>query len=157
MKQRNKAVPAAYIILEKDGQILIGRRANTSYQDGNYQMPAGHVEASEAPTAAAVREAKEEIGVDINPSDFELVHTMHRPAHDATGDRIDLFFRTRVWKGKVENKEPLKCEDLHWASYNELPVNMVPHVKHALECIAQGKAYSELNTEFLKKAGVYSL
>ena len=61
MKTRNKAVPAVYLILERDNKILIARRANTGYEDGNYQVPAGHVEEAELPTEAVIREAKEEV------------------------------------------------------------------------------------------------
>lgn len=55
MATRNKAIPAVYIFLEKDGKFLIARRCNTGYQDGNYQVPAGHVDEGELPTEAMVR------------------------------------------------------------------------------------------------------
>ena len=68
MKIRNKAVPAVYILLEQGGKVLLGRRCNTGYQDGNYQVPAGHVEEGELPTEAIIRETKEEVNVDLAPS-----------------------------------------------------------------------------------------
>jgi len=71
MKTRNKAIPASYLFLEKDGKILVARRCNTGYQDGKYQIPAGHVEMGELPTEALIRETKEEIGIDLNPADLE--------------------------------------------------------------------------------------
>ena len=43
MKIRNKTVPAAYIILKKDGKVLLARRCNTGYEDGNYHITSGHV------------------------------------------------------------------------------------------------------------------
>ena len=48
MANRNKAIPAVYIFLEKDGKFLIARRCNTGYQDGNYQVPAGHIDDNRA-------------------------------------------------------------------------------------------------------------
>ena len=33
MKIRNKAVPAVYILLEKEDKILLGKRSNTGYQE----------------------------------------------------------------------------------------------------------------------------
>ncbi len=99
MKIRNKPVPAVYILLEKEGKILLGRRMNTGYQDGNYQVPAGHVEEGELPTEAIIREAKEEVNVDLSLNDLELVHVEYRPKHDPSGDRIDLFFKAKKWGG----------------------------------------------------------
>ena len=91
-KERNKAVPAVYLILEKDGEVLLGRRKGSGYFDGWYALPAGHVEADELPLAALVRETKEEIDVSINLEDLKLVYTMYRPKHDETGERFDMFF-----------------------------------------------------------------
>jgi len=39
-KLRNNAVTAVYLLLKKDGKILVGKRCNTGYHDGKYQVPA---------------------------------------------------------------------------------------------------------------------
>src|SRR3989344_1067549 len=135
MKIRNKAVPAVYILLEQDGKILLGKRCNTGYQDGNYQVPAGHVEEGELPTEAIIRETKEEVNVDLNLNNLELVHASYRPKHDPTGDRVDFFFKAKQWSGEIKNMEPSKCDDLNWFYWNNLPENMTFHVREALECI----------------------
>ena len=61
-RDRNKAVPASYLFLQKGDGILLMRRQNSGYYDGWYTVPAGHVEAGELPVDALLREAKEEIG-----------------------------------------------------------------------------------------------
>jgi len=157
MKERNKATPAVYLFLEKGEKFLIVRRCNTGYQDGNYQVPAGHVEMGELPSEAIIREAKEEIGIDLLPKDLELVHVSYRPKHDQTGDRVDFFFRARKWKGDVQNAEPNKCDDLKWVALSDLPKNFTPHVKDALECVGKGIFFKELDISFLKKNGLYLL
>jgi mutator protein MutT len=157
MKERNKAIPAAYVFLEKNGEVLIARRCNTGYQDGNYQVPAGHVEMGELPSEALIREAKEEIGIDISPGDLTLVHVSYRPKHDNTDNRVDFFFRATTWSGEVTNMEPNKCDDLRWVSYDKLPTNVTPHVKDAIECVQKGVFYKELDITFLKKTGLYQL
>lgn len=156
-KERNKAVPAVYLLLEKGGQILVARRCNTGYQDGNYQVPAGHVEDGELPKAAMVREAKEEISIDLKEEDLELVHTSYRPKHDETGNRVDLFFRATKWSGEVLNAEPHKCDDLRWISPNELPSNMTLHVRMAIQEAQKGVVYSEVGKDLLKEQGLYML
>jgi mutator protein MutT len=157
MTDRNKATPAVYIILEKDDKILIARRCNTGYEDGNYQVPAGHVDEGELPTEAMVREAKEEIGIKINSQDLELVHTMYRTKHNETGDRLDLFFKAHTWSGEVSNTEPHKCDDLCWVEPDKLPNNFTPHVRYAIECVFKGVKYSEIDVEFSKLHGRYNI
>ncbi len=157
MKLRNKAIPAVYILLEQDGKILLGRRCNTGYADGQYQVPAGHVDEGELPTEAMVREVKEEIGIDVLSSDLELVHISYRPKHDDSDNRIDLFFKAKKWSGEIKNMEPHKCDDLQWFSVNKLPENMTFHVAKALNCIQKGIFYDEIGIDVLKEKGFYKL
>ena len=39
--------------------------------------------------------------------------------------------------------EPDKCDDLSWFSLDQLPDNMIPYVKHAIECFRERIIYSE--------------
>ena len=131
------------------------RRCNTGYQDGNYQVPAGHVDAGEIPSEALIREVKEEIGISIKPEDVKFVHTSFRPMMDKTGDRVDYFFEVDKWTGDVTNCEPDKYDDLIWVETDALPENTIPHVRVALECIKKGQPFSELSIAFLKESGMY--
>lgn len=150
MKTRNKAIPAVYLFLEKDEKILVARRCNTGYQDGNYQVPAGHVEEGELPTEALMREAKEEVGIDIDLADLEIVHVSYQPKHDETGDRVSFFFRAKKWSGEVTNMEPHKCDDLKWVSVNEIPENTTLHVQMAIKAMAKGVLFEEIGLKLLK-------
>jgi 8-oxo-dGTP diphosphatase len=157
MKERNKAIPAAYLFLEKDGKFLVARRCNTGYEDGKYQVPAGHIEKGELPSEALIREAKEEIGIDIAPEDCELAHISYRPKHDNTDNRVDFFFRVKKWAGDVRIMEPEKCDDLKWVTLQDLPENMTAHVRDAFESMQNGVRFKELGIPFLKKTGQYKL
>lgn len=157
MKLRNKAIPAVYLFLEKDGKFLVSRRRNTGYQDGNYQVPSGHIEEGELPTEAMIREAKEEIDIDLIPGTFELVHISYRPKHDNTDNRVDFFFKAKEWNGEVKNMEPEKCDDFKWVSYADAPKNLTAHVRDALECMQNSIVFKELGVDFLKAEGLYML
>lgn len=157
MQNRNTAIPAAYVFLEQEGKFLITRRRNTGYQDGNYQVPAGHIDEDELPSEAAIRETKEEVGVDIRPEDLEFVHVSYRPKHDDTDDRVDFFFRAKKWFGEVKIMEPEKCDDLRWVAPEEMPTNVSLHVRDAMRCVQEGIFFNELGFGFLKKHGLYQL
>ena len=65
MKTRHSIICASYLLLVRDTEVLLSRRFNTGYEDGNYSLPAGHVDKGESVADALVREAKEEIGIDV--------------------------------------------------------------------------------------------
>ena len=62
----------------RGNQILLLRRLNTGYRDGEYSVPAGHLDGNETVVAAAAREAEEEIGVRIEADDIRFSSVMHR-------------------------------------------------------------------------------
>jgi 8-oxo-dGTP diphosphatase len=142
-QDRWTVIPAVYLILEKDSKILLMRRHNTGYQDGNYSLPAGHLDGGEPATLALTREAKEEIGIDLDVSELELLHTMHRIAEEGNHERLDLYFRAKKWQGEPTNMEPHKCDELRWVSRTDLPENVIPVVAQALACIRTNQPYSD--------------
>jgi 8-oxo-dGTP diphosphatase len=134
---------AVYGVLEQDGKFLLLRRQNTGYQDGNYSVPAGHLEPGELITDALAREAKEEVGVEIDPASAEFAHVAHR----MEDSYADFFFTIDRWQGNVTNMEPEKCSDLSWHDKHNLPENIVPFIGLALRHIAERRQYSEYPTE----------
>ena len=136
MKKRNTIIPAVYLILKRDKEILLLRRRNTGFQDGNYSFIAGHVEKNESPQSAVCREAKEEAGIGVKEQDLQFEQVLFRTsfaknknAFDPSApDRVDLFFSTEKWQGEPENMEPEKCDDMQWFSLSDLPKNLFPIV-----------------------------
>jgi len=109
--------------------VLLLRRYNTGYEDGNYSVVAGHLDGGEEVKMAMIREAKEEIGIDLDYEDVTINQVMHRLADD---ERIDFFLSATKWTGEIENKEPHKCDELSWHSLDALPENVIPYIRHAL-------------------------
>jgi 8-oxo-dGTP pyrophosphatase MutT (NUDIX family) len=124
-----------HLVLRDRERILVGMRRNTGFADGMYHLPAGRLEEDETITAGAIREAKEELGIDIHPADLVLLHVMHH----RTG-RLALFFEATKWSGEIVNAEPDKCEQLDWIAEERLPENMVPYARAALLLIGEGKS-----------------
>jgi 8-oxo-dGTP diphosphatase len=142
-EERFKIIPAIYGIFIKDGKILLLRRFQTGWQDGNYSLPAGHLDGGESLRQAMAREALEEVGVKIVLDDLDHALTMHRWTGELDNERIDFFFLVKKWQGKIKNAEPAKCDDLSWFSFDDLPQNMVPCIKEAISCYKKGIKYCE--------------
>lgn len=142
-KQYHTNIPASYLVLFKGSEVLLLRRANTGFCDGDYSLPAGHVEAGETFTQALTREIKEEVGIVLDPKNVKVEHVMHRKSHTDGSERVDVFFKADKWQGEIENKEPHKCDDLSWFSLEGLPENIIPYIKQALGCIHKKIFFSE--------------
>lgn len=142
-KERFKMIAAVYLILKKEGRVLLLKRHNTGYQDGNYSLIAGHVEEGESLSACMIREAAEEAGIGVKQQDLELVHVLYRPVLG----RMCFFFVCQVWEGTPENREPHKCSELRWFDIEQLPPNCVPELGQAIENYQQRKMYSDFEEE----------
>lgn len=140
LKERFKIIVEVSLFLFQGQEVLLLRRFNTGYEDGNYHVIAGHIEGNEEITAAMVREAKEEAGIDISVDDIRVVGVMHRRTDE---ERISFFCTASKWVGEIVNAEPHKCDDLSWFSLNDLPENMVPFVRRALQNYKTGRFYDK--------------
>ena len=130
----------AYLILKRGHEVLLQLRKNTGYLDGMWSLAAGHVEDGEPATVGMIREAYEEIGIKVLPSQLKVVHVMHRKTNRLN---VDVFFECTDWEGTVVNWEPNKCERVAFFSLADLPENTVDYVVATLRAIGEGKCYSE--------------
>lgn len=132
---------ASHLLLIDKEKILLTRRFQTGYKDGWYAFPAGHLEADETATVAMIREAQEEVGVLIQPTDLMLAHVMHRRTNQ---EYVDFFFVCHKWRGTPTIAEPEKCDGIAWFELNALPENAIDFVKQAVSEYQAGRFYSEL-------------
>ena len=129
-----------HLFFFRGDQILLVRRFQTGFMDGHYSVPAGHLDGDEPVRMAGVREAREEIGVRIDPQDMDFAGVFHRHSDD---ERVDFFFRVQKWEGEPLNTEPAKCDDLCWVGIDHLPSNTIPYVRQAIENLHTGVLYQE--------------
>lgn len=140
-KERFKLIPAVYLLLVRDDQVLLLRRFQTGYEDGNYSLVAGHVDGNERALEAMRREAWEEAGLQLEPHMLELAHTLHR--YTPEREALELFFLVDGSRHDPRNQEPHKCDDLSWFALDALPDNTIPYIRHVIEQHRQGSIYSE--------------
>ncbi|WP_214628809.1 NUDIX hydrolase [Paenibacillus agaridevorans] len=124
---------AVHLLFFREDEVLLLKRKNTGFEDGKWSVVAGRIDGNEEVKAAAIREAKEEAGVDIDPSELEVTGVTHRRNPNGSGSEwIDFYLTVRAWKGEIMNMEPHKCEELRWFPLSGLPSNMIEYVKVAL-------------------------
>lgn len=145
---RFQVIPAAYLLLlrgEGDAlEVLLQLRGpGTSYLPGHWASgAAGHVELGESVFVAAAREAAEEIGVAVDPTDIDPLCAVQRRlpgSDDPVEQRADYFLTTRRWSGEPTAQEPEKCVELRWCRPATLPEPMVPHERVVLGLLAEGR------------------
>jgi 8-oxo-dGTP diphosphatase len=101
--ERFKLHATAILLLVKDGKILLCRRFNTGWEDGKYGFMAGHIDGNEPFTVALCREAKEELGIEINPQDVHFVHVQH---HCSNKEYVYMYFTASAWQGEMCDGSP---------------------------------------------------
>lgn len=128
MAERFKLPIGIFIMLRQDDCVLLQLRQNCSF-DGFWGFVGGHLDGNEQIATAAIREVKEEIGIDIHPDDLILKTICHS---NKGAEYLQFYFECRKWDGKIENKEPHKCKSLQWHKWDNLPENMCPYLKEAV-------------------------
>lgn len=144
MKKRYESKVAVFLILMRkvNGkiEILLQRRYNTGYMDGKYDMAcSGHLEKGESLSMALVREAREEIDLDIKEENLKLVSVIH-PYKE---DYINVFFITEKYEGTPKIMEHNKCDDLRWFDLDDLPENITIRNKNVIKNIQEGIIYDD--------------
>lgn len=136
MKERQWVKLVVYVLLERDGKILLGKRKN-AFGEGHYSMPAGHIEEGETVFKCAKRELVEETGISTNEFEFKCVRLL-KP-YEINGVKADPYVAFLVmakdWKGEPKTMEPEKNEGWQWHQLNKLPEPLFPPVEMLVECI----------------------
>jgi len=130
-KQRFTLRCAVYLFLIKDGKILLEKRCNREWCNGQFDVIASHLHGNEDIYSAVVKAAKDEVNIDIDKNDLEIVQVMHRKW--SGGEYIDYFFKAEKYSGEIKNNEPEICEFLEWKKF-EYPIdNLEEYINVAIK------------------------
>ncbi|HEY8445474.1 MAG TPA: NUDIX hydrolase [Thermomicrobiales bacterium] len=116
---------AVAVVIERDGRVLFGRRAPGAREAGKWSFPAGFVERGERVEDAAIREAWEEVGLEVTLGPLLGLYS-------ATGEAVVLA----VYVAYAERGEPVARDDLDavgWFAPDALPELAFPHDRHILD------------------------
>ncbi|HSX17801.1 MAG TPA: NUDIX domain-containing protein [Candidatus Saccharimonadales bacterium] len=144
---------AVFLALIQDDQVLLGRRQNTGWLDGHYDMPSGHLEPSETLLSASLRELEEETGLSAKEEDLEFFHICQ---NYMTPDKPYMFimFRVNKWTGEPKIMEPHLSDDQAFFPLEKLPDKTLPYVAKALgELDSKSVSFSYFDEEDLRELG----
>jgi 8-oxo-dGTP diphosphatase len=110
------AAPGVQGILERDGRVLLARRAFEPRR-GHWDLPGGFLGETEDPTDGLRREFREETGLDVEP--VELMRIDIEPY-----DEKHVFSVTWIVRGDGEPQPADDVDELRWFARDELPEEM---------------------------------
>lgn len=110
----------AAALIDAGGRVLMARRPAGKQHAGLWEFPGGKVEAGEVPTAALVRELREELGIEVDPVALEAVAFSESP-----GPRhlVLLLYRCRAWQGEPR---AIDAAEIRWVAMEELAALDMP-------------------------------
>lgn len=105
-------------IKNSEGKYLISKRAKTKEKYPlKFEPVAGAVLKDESSLYAAIRETKEEVGVDLNPNMGELIYTLNR---NTINSILDIWLFRYDGKADLKNATTDEVESVNWMSKEDI-------------------------------------
>ena len=112
--------------------------------DGYWDFSAsGHVENNESMKMATIREAKEELGIEVKMEDLEFMSMLHTYTTNTGDIYYNVHFKTTKWKNEPKVNEPNKCEQIKWFAIHNLPENVIEQRRQAIQNYKNHIPYDE--------------
>jgi 8-oxo-dGTP diphosphatase len=111
--------PSGGVVIVQGGRFLAVRRAREP-QAGRWELPGGFCGGTEHPADAAVREAREELGVDVALADFLGMWLTEYEYQDETLCVLDCFWLARIVAGEIA-LDPAEASAHCWLSLRDAP------------------------------------
>lgn len=133
-------------ILMKNSKVLLLRRMDWApLWPSCWHCVTGKMEQGETPKQTIVREAFEEVGLDIDPDLGTVVSVTAKNFQnpELIYKDISLFFVVKDFESEPVNKEPRLHDKMEWFDVNSLPSPIIPVVEYGIKQYVQGKMYGD--------------
>lgn len=118
------------IIIHRGAQVLLLRRINV-HGDGSWSTPGGHLDFKESPEECAIREAKEETGLDLTTVAFAAVTNDVFEAENK--HYISLWMESYCATSEPSLTAPYESDAIGWFSWDELPQPLFIPFQHLID------------------------
>jgi ADP-ribose pyrophosphatase YjhB (NUDIX family) len=136
MEENAKLTVAVFVFLEQTGELLLVKQ---SYGQQYWSLPGGVVEAGESIDQAAVREAKEETGLDITVE--QVVGLYSKPQDNA----LAITLTGKIIGGELKPAhEILEC---HYFPFDQLPTHVRWHFQQRVDDYTQRRDAAIIRTQ----------
>jgi len=122
--ERTVKVGVGLYILNNKNQVLLGLR-KSEHGNGTWCPPGGHIEYGESNEQAAIRETKEETGLQISPENITFKGITNDFYQESGKHYITLHFVCHSFSGSPKVTEPDKCACWQWFDLDNLPENLL--------------------------------
>ena len=132
-----KQVAFCIVLNDAQEEVLMGKVLDNAFQGDVYNFPGGKVEEGETMAQCAVRELKEETGVDVLHEDIEKVADLTFLWPDPNKVWNIHVFLARKWSGEPGDTAEMSPK---WFKKHEIPVaSMWEADRHWIPLILEGK------------------
>lgn len=115
---RNSKPCAGVLLSDGAGRLLLTRRAIEPFK-GQWDLPGGYLEEGEHPEAAAIREVREETGLEIRITGFGGIYMDTYGALGAS--TLNIFYDACVTGGRLQSQDDVS--EVRWFEPAALPVD----------------------------------
>ena len=119
--------PATYVVLIKDDSVCLFKA-----KDGSYDLPGGAIELGEDPKCAAIREVKEETGLDaVEPTLLGVESSLFRASHsdDRCYHSLLMYFHCTKYTGNISDAGFDEYEKQHMELAEWVPIVSLDDIK----------------------------
>ncbi len=132
MQDKITRVGVGLYLFNDKHQLLLGLR-KSSHGNGTWCPPGGHMEFGESNEQAAIREAKEETGLEVLPENVRLLGVTNDFFEESGKHYITLNLGASDFSGSPRVMEPDKCAEWRWFDLDRLPENLFLSAKNFLK------------------------
>jgi len=126
------------MVRNEKGEFLLGfRTKNSRNEPGKWTFPGGCLEFGETWENCAVREAKEEAGIEVEP--IKIIRVINHILKEEEQHWFNPIIEARIVKGSPAPVEPHKMSKWQWFSLENMPENITINLVEFFSDIKSGK------------------